>query len=219
MPERRERGPVGASPVPGLTRDGTRRPSLARLRAAAADCRACELWKRGTQTVWGAGAAHAALMLVGEQPGDEEDLSGKPFVGPAGRLLDRALEAAAVDRRRVYVTNAVKHFNWRPVGKRRIHERPGARAIAACRPWLLAEIEAVRPRVVVCMGATAARTVLGPDVRVTRDRGRPLASPIAPHVIATVHPSAVLRAPDEETRRLEMERFIADLRAAARCAR
>jgi DNA polymerase len=192
------------------------RPSIARVRAAAADCRACELWKLGTRTVFGEGAARARLMLIGEQPGNEEDLAGQPFVGPAGRLLDRALEAAGIDRRAIYVTNVVKHFKWEPRGKRRIHKKPDRHEIAACRPWIDVEIALVKPRVIVCLGATAAQALIGPGFKVTRARGRPVSSPLAPVVMATVHPSAILRAPDDDARRREMRRFVADLRRAAR---
>jgi DNA polymerase len=191
------------------------RPTLPRLRAAAAGCRACALWARGTQTVFGEGDRRAPVMLVGEQPGDEEDLAGRPFVGPAGRLLDRALAAAGIERAAVYVTNVVKHFKWEPRGKRRIHSKPNGREVAACRPWLEAEIAVVCPAVLVCLGATAARALLGPKFRVTVERGRLVPSPLAPHVLATVHPSSVLRAPDDETRRAEMARFVADLRRVA----
>ncbi|MGH7277207.1 MAG: UdgX family uracil-DNA binding protein [Candidatus Rokuibacteriota bacterium] len=191
------------------------RPTLPTLRDAAAGCRACELWQRGTQTVFGEGARHAAVMFVGEQPGSDEDLSGKPFVGPAGRLLDTALGEAGVDRGTAYVTNAVKHFKWEPKGKRRIHAKPSAGEIAACNPWLQAEIEVVKPRVIVCLGATAAQALLGRQFRVSRQRGEWVLSPLAPRVMATVHPSSILRAPDEETRRVEMQRFVEDLRKVA----
>jgi len=185
---------------------------LEALREAAATCRACALWERGTQTVFGAGPATARVVFVGEQPGNEEDLAGEPFVGPAGRLLDQALEAAGIDRRLAYVTNVVKHFKWEPRGKRRIHARPNAREIAACRPWLDAELGRIRPRVVVCLGATAAQALLGRAFRVTQSRGELLeGTPIAPVVMATVHPSSVLRAPDDATRRRERERFFADV--------
>jgi DNA polymerase len=155
-------------------------------------------------------------MLVGEQPGNDEDLAGRPFVGPAGKLLDRALDAAGIDRRAVYVTNVVKHFKWEPRGKRRIHQKPGAREIAACRPWLDAEIDLVKPKVLVCLGATAAQAVIGRTFRVSRDRGEFVPSPLAPLVTGTVHPSSILRAPDEEQRRTEMRLFVADLRKIAR---
>jgi uracil-DNA glycosylase len=193
--------------------------SLPELAQAAKGCTACPLFERGTQTVFGEGPATARIMLVGEQPGDAEDLAGRPFVGPAGRLLDRALEAAGIDRSRVYVTNAVKHFKWVPRGKRRIHSKPNAMEIQACFPWLEAEIAAVQPKVVVALGATAAQALLGRSFRVTRQRGVPLASPFAPQIVATVHPSALLRAPDDATRRAETERFVEDLRVAAQLVR
>jgi len=191
------------------------RPTIVSLRAAAAECRACDLWKRGTQTVFGEGARRAAAMFIGEQPGNEEDLAGRPFVGPAGRLLDRALEEAGIERSRTYVTNVVKHFKWEPRGKRRIHAKPDALEIFACRPWLEAELTVVRPAVVVCLGATAAQALLGKKFKVTQDRGKLFDTPLAPRVIATVHPSSILRAPDDETRRLEMRRFVDDLRKVA----
>jgi DNA polymerase len=191
-------------------------PTAARLRAAAKGCTACELWKRGTQTVFGEGTVSGGLMLVGEQPGDQEDLTGRPFVGPAGQLLDRALAAAGLERASVYVTNVVKHFKWEPRGKRRIHTKPNAGEIAACRPWLDAEIALVKPRAIVCLGATAAQALLGRDFKVSISRGQLVNSPLAPLVMATVHPSALLRAPDEETRRRETARFIDDLKAIAR---
>jgi uracil-DNA glycosylase len=195
------------------------RPTLPRLRAAAAGCRACDLWKRGTQTVFGEGPARADVLMVGEQPGNDEDVAGRPFVGPAGKLLDRALAAAGIDRTRVYVTNVVKHFKWVAKGKRRIHEKPGSREIAACRPWLEAEIALVRPTVIVCLGATAAQALLGKQFRVSRERGRLVPSPLARYVTATVHPSSILRAPDDESRHVEMERFVTDLKHVARVTR
>ena len=191
------------------------RPTLVSLRAAAAGCKACDLWKRGTQTVFGEGARRAAVLFVGEQPGNEEDMSGRPFVGPAGRLLDKALEQAGIERSRAYVTNVVKHFKWEPRGKRRIHAKPNALEIMACQPWLEAELEVVKPGVVVCLGATAAQALLGKKFRVTQERGRVFASPLAARVMATVHPSSILRAPDDEARRLEMSRFVDDLRRVA----
>ena len=192
------------------------RPTLTTVRRAAADCRACELWKHATQTVFGEGAKNARLMLIGEQPGDQEDRLGRPFVGPAGQLLDRALEAAAIDRQDVYVTNVVKHFNWEPRGKWRIHKKPRGQHIAACRPWLDIELAIVKPLAVVCLGATAAQALLGTQFRVTQHRGKFIDSPLAPLVFATVHPSSLLRAPDAETRHRETERFIDDLRIVAR---
>jgi uracil-DNA glycosylase family protein len=190
--------------------------TLPELREAAKSCKNCDLWKLGTQTVFGEGAAHSKLMLVGEQPGDQEDVAGKPFVGPAGKLLDKALDEAGIDRKKVYVTNAVKHFKWEPRGKRRIHKKPNAAEIAACRPWLDAEIAAIRPKVIVCLGATAAQALLGKNFRVTHHRGEFVESTLAPHVAATVHPSSILRAPDENARHEEMTRFIADLKKIAR---
>ena len=192
------------------------RPSVKSVRDAAKDCKACELWKRGTQTVFGEGSPKAQLMFVGEQPGNDEDLAGLPFVGPAGKLLDRALADAGIDRTGVYVTNVVKHFKWEPRGKRRIHKKPSAREIAACRPWLDTEIELVKPRAIVCLGATAAQALLGRQFKVTAHRGELIPSTLAPIVLATVHPSSILRAPDDDTRHQEMERFTDDLRAVAR---
>jgi len=189
------------------------------LHDAAAHCQACDLWKRGTQTVFGEGAVPAPLMLVGEQPGNDEDLEGHPFVGPAGRVLDQALEAAGLDRKQTYVTNVVKHFKWEPRGKRRIHAKPNSVEIAACVPWLQAELEVVKPEVLVCLGATAAQALLGRTFRVTQSRGKFVDSPLAPHVTATVHPSAILRAPDSETRHAEMAKFIADFKAVAKVVR
>ncbi|HXU39317.1 MAG TPA: UdgX family uracil-DNA binding protein [Blastocatellia bacterium] len=191
------------------------KPGLSSLKEAAADCRACDLWERGTQTVFGEGGRRAKVMFIGEQPGNEEDLQGKPFVGPAGRLLDEALEQAGIDRRQAYVTNVVKHFKWEARGKRRIHKKPNSTEIEACRPWIEAEIAAVKPRAIVCLGATAAQSLLGKDFRVTRQRGEFLESPLAPLVMATVHPSSILRAPDEDTRRTEMRRFVDDLKKIA----
>ena len=195
------------------------RPTIASVRAAAAACQACDLYKRGTQTVFGEGARKADLIFVGEQPGDQEDLAGKPFVGPAGKLLDRALEAAGIDRSSVYVTNVVKHFKWEPRGKRRIHKKPNAGEISACRPWLDTEIHLLKPRAIVCLGATAAQALLGKSFKVTQNRGKFVPSTLAPFVLATVHPSSLLRAPDEETRRQETARFIEDLRKVARALR
>jgi uracil-DNA glycosylase len=185
---------------------------LTALREAALGCRACPLWRTGTQTVFGEGSRQADVMLVGEQPGDKEDLEGRPFVGPAGRLLDEALEEARIDRGRAYVTNVVKHFKWQARGKRRIHAKPAWAEIAACRPWLDAELEAVKPDVLVCLGATAAQALLGRQFRVTRERGRPVESDLAPNVLATIHPSAVLRADDRET---EFRKLVQDLEVVA----
>jgi DNA polymerase len=190
--------------------------SLKTLRDAAKECRACPLWKMGTQTVFGEGPKTARIMLVGEQPGNDEDLAGKPFIGPAGKLLNRALEAAGIDRSQVYVTNAVKHFKWEPRGKRRIHKKPNSREIAACRPWLDAELSILQPDVLVCLGATAAQSLLGRDFKVTQHRGKFIESPLAPRVMATVHPSSILRAPDDQARETGTRQFIADLKLAAR---
>jgi len=191
------------------------RPKLSSLKNAAADCKACDLWKKGTQTVFGDGSRRSNVLFVGEQPGNEEDLTGKPFVGPAGKLFDNALEEAGIDRKQTYVTNVVKHFKWEPRGKRRIHKKPNAMEIAACRPWLEAEIAVVKPEVIVALGATAAQALLGPKFRVTKQRGQFIDSTLAPYVMATVHPSSILRAPDDETRRLEYRRFVDDLKKLA----
>jgi uracil-DNA glycosylase family protein len=200
---------VAAAPVPQTA-------SLPKLREAAAECKACDLWKTGTQTVFGEGSRNAAIVFVGEQPGDKEDLAGKPFVGPAGRVFDEGLAAAGIDRRLAYVTNAVKHFKWEARGKRRIHQKPNAAELAACRPWLDAELEAVRPNVLVLMGATAAQALLGRQFRVTKDRGRPIKSDLAPHVLATVHPSSILRQRTDEERAAAMADFVADLKVVAK---
>jgi uracil-DNA glycosylase len=187
--------------------------SLPRLREAARGCQGCDLFQLGTQTVFGEGPPHAQVMFVGEQPGDQEDRAGKPFVGPAGHVLDAALEEVGIDRSRVYVTNAVKHFKWTGRGKRRIHSKPNAREIRACRPWLEAELEDVEPRVIVLLGATAAQALLGASFRVTQSRGKPLeGTGLAPYVVATVHPASILRAPDPETREAEGRAFVDDLR-------
>jgi uracil-DNA glycosylase len=191
------------------------RPTLPRLRTAVQDCRACELWKGTTQAVPGAGSSRARAMFVGEQPGDREDREGVPFTGPAGGLLDRALEEAGIDRRSAYVTNVVKHFRYKARGKRRIHQRPDASQIAACRPWLDAELAVVRPDVLVCLGAAAAQALLGSKVRVTRDRGLPLDSPLADCVLVTVHPSSILRARDDDERRAAYRAFVEDLEQVA----
>src|SRR5687767_3140071 len=192
------------------------RPTLTSLKTAAAGCTACDLWKTGTQTVFGEGSRRARVMFVGEQPGNEEDLTGKPFVGPAGRLFDSALEETGIDRKQTYVTNVVKHFKWEPRGKRRIHKKPNATEIGACRPWLESEIALVKPDVIVALGATAAQSLLGPQFRVTKQRGEFIESVLAPYVMATVHPSSILRAPDDETRQLEYRRFVDDLKKLAR---
>jgi uracil-DNA glycosylase family protein len=189
--------------------------SYRKLRVAAADCRACDLWRTGTQTVFGEGSEDAEVMMVGEQPGDREDLEGRPFVGPAGKVLDKALEQVGIDRDLVYVTNVVKHFKWRPRGKRRIHQKPNIEEITACRPWLESELELVQPRVLVCLGSTAAQALLGRQFRVTRERGRFVESPLAPRVTATVHPSSILRAGDDDARAQAMADLVADLRVVA----
>jgi uracil-DNA glycosylase family protein len=201
-----------AGPIPS-------EPDLEALRGAAAGCTACPLYRNATQTVFGEGRARARIMFVGEQPGDAEDLAGHPFVGPAGRLLDRCIEAAGIDRHRAYVTNAVKHFKWIPRGTRRIHSKPGSMEIAACFPWLEAELAAVKPHVLVALGATAAQALFGKAFRVTRDRGRPVPSRWAPYAMATVHPSSLLRARDEAARQIEIERFVDDLKKVAQLAR
>ena len=190
------------------------RPSLTELRKAAAACAACDLHKSGTQTVFGEGSEDAEAMFVGEQPGDQEDKAGKPFVGPAGQLFDQALEDAGIDRQAVYVTNVVKHFKWVARGKRRIHQKPNAAEVAACRPWLEAELAVVKPRVLVCLGATAAQALLGREFRVTRERGRPVESDLAENVLATVHPSSILRA-DPADREREYDAFVNDLKVVA----
>ncbi|MCA1665042.1 MAG: UdgX family uracil-DNA binding protein [Myxococcales bacterium] len=190
--------------------------SLKALREEAAGCTRCDLYKRGTQTVFGEGRRRARVMLVGEQPGDKEDVEGRPFVGPAGRLLDQALVAAGIDRDEVYVTNAVKHFKWEARGKRRIHDKPNAREIAACRPWLDGELAAVKPDVIVALGATAAQALFGRAFKVTKMRGRDVPTTLAPHAMATVHPSSILRAPDDATRHRELRAFVADLMQVAK---
>jgi uracil-DNA glycosylase len=189
--------------------------TVAALRDAAARCTGCHLFRNATQTVFGEGPEDAPVMLVGEQPGDAEDLAGRPFVGPAGKLLDRCLAEAGIDRAKTYVTNVVKHFKWLPRGPRRIHSKPGAVEIEACFPWLEAEISVVAPRIVVALGATAAQALFGKAFRVTRDRGRLVPFALAPYALATMHPSSLLRAPDEETRQREILRFIEDLRQIA----
>jgi uracil-DNA glycosylase family protein len=188
-----------------------KRPSLTQLRKTAADCKACDLWERATQTVFGEGKRRARIVAVGEQPGNEEDLSGRPFVGPAGRLLDQALAEAGIPRDTIYVTNVVKHFKWEPRGKRRIHKKPNWAQIHACKPWLDAEIALLKPIIVLCLGATAAQALLGRQFKVSRQRGRFVNSALAPFVMATIHPSSILRSPDNDTRRTEMRRFIEDL--------
>jgi DNA polymerase len=216
MTERRKRNQAAAKPGQPVSDLLPDRPTLPVVREIAAICKACDLYKRGTQTVFGEGPPKAELMLVGEQPGDAEDLAGHPFVGPAGRLLDTALEEAGIDRSQVYVTNVVKHFKWEPRGKRRIHAKPNATEIGACRPWLEVEIALVKPRVLICLGATAAQALLGRAFKVSHQRGTLVPSPLAPIVSATVHPSSILRASDDEARREEMRRFVQDLRTIAR---
>jgi uracil-DNA glycosylase family protein len=193
--------------------------SLRALREAAQGCRGCSLYRNATQTVSGQGPPSADIVLVGEQPGDQEDRRGAPFVGPAGRVLDDALEEAEIDRAEVFITNIVKHFKFTPRGKRRIHKRPSAEEVAACRPWLDAELQAVKPTALVALGATAAQDLFGRSFRVTRERGKPLDFDLAPLVMATVHPSSILRAPDDEARREEYRLFVADLQALARGVR
>jgi DNA polymerase len=196
-----------------------RTTNLDKLRAAVQKCTGCDLYKNATQAVFGEGPSNGHVMLVGEQPGDQEDRQGKPFVGPAGALLDKALEDAGIPRDDVYVTNAVKHFKWEPRGKRRIHKKPRISEIKACRPWLEAELRAVEPAVVVCLGATAAQAVLGPQFKLMQDRGRVQTSPLAERVVATIHPSAVLRAPDSEGRRQAYQMLVDDLTVVARLLR
>ncbi|HZI30301.1 MAG TPA: UdgX family uracil-DNA binding protein [Gemmatimonadaceae bacterium] len=212
--------PESQSPEPAAWRDAVEQgvASLADAEAAARGCQACRLWRNATQTVFGNSESRKKprLMLVGEQPGDREDVAGEPFVGPAGRLLDDALEAAGIDRKTAYLTNVVKHFSFELRGKRRIHKKPKADEIRACRPWLEAEIAALQPALVICLGATAAHAILGPSFRVTKSRGTLVSSPIAPRVMATVHPSSILRAADDESRRAEMQSFIDDLMEAQR---
>lgn len=186
--------------------------TLKNMKEAAAGCRGCDLYQCATQTVFGEGSAHARLLFVGEQPGDAEDKAGKPFVGPAGKLFDKALLAAGIPREQTYVTNIVKHFKFDWRGKRRIHSKPRQVEVYACMPWLLAEIEAVKPDVVVLLGATAAQALLGKSFRITRERGHLMPSEYAPHIMATVHPSSILRAPDDATRHMEFQRFVEDLR-------
>jgi uracil-DNA glycosylase family protein len=189
--------------------------TLPQLRKAVHSCRGCDLYRNATQAVFGEGARRAAVMLVGEQPGDKEDVAGRPFVGPAGRLLDQALEEAGIDRSQTYVTNAVKHFKWQARGKRRIHQKPSWSESVACRPWLEAELEVVQPRILVALGATAAQALLGRDFRLTQHRGELLDSPFAEHVTATIHPSAILRQQDDDARQAELAAFVDDLRVVA----
>jgi DNA polymerase len=191
-------------------------PTLDRLRNAAAECKGCDLWRSATQTVFGEGSEHAKLMLVGEQPGDREDMEGKPFVGPAGRVLDDALERASIPRARVYITNVVKHFRFIRRGKRRLHEKPNSQQVRACRPWLAAEAKVVQPRLIVLLGATAAQALLGSSFLVTKQRGKVVDTPLGVPGLATVHPSSILRAPDDDAREQAMDAFVEDLKVAAR---
>lgn len=200
------------SAQPPPTRD------LEKLRAASKRCKACPLWKTGTQTVFGEGPAKARILFVGEQPGDKEDLEGKPFVGPAGRMLNEALEEAGIDRSEIYVTNAVKHFKWEPAGKRRLHKKPNSREIAACRPWLVSEIEALQPEIIVCLGVTAVRSVLQRGVKIGEERGRLMESPLGPRVLVTVHPSSLLRIQDQPDKEEARKAFLRDLRVLTRAA-
>jgi uracil-DNA glycosylase family protein len=195
------------------------RPTLEKLKAAAAHCQACPLYKTGTQTVFGEGLITARLVLVGEQPGNQEDLQGRPFVGPAGALLDKALVQAGIDRRDAYVTNVVKHFKWEARGKRRLHSKPNAKEIGACLPWLEAELDLLKPAVLLCLGATAAQALLGKSFKVTKERGKLMPSHLAPLIGATVHPSSILRAPDDDARHREFDHFVADLRVVAHALR
>jgi len=188
------------------------RPTIRKLQAIAAGCTACHLWKNATQTVFGEGKQTSTVMFVGEQPGDKEDLTGHPFVGPAGALLDKALTEAGIDRKSVYVTNVVKHFKWEPRGKRRIHKKPNAAEITACRPWLEAEVHVIKPRAIICLGSTAAQAVISPKFRVSIQRAQFVPSNLAPFVTATVHPSSILRAPTDDARHEEMRRFTDDLK-------
>jgi len=217
MVNRKKSRPAAATPAPTAT-FLPETLSIPALRDAAAHCRGCPLYLHATQTVFGEGAARARIMLVGEQPGDREDLTGKPFVGPAGKLLDEVLAEAGLERSRVYVTNAVKHFNFEPRGKFRLHKRPPATAIKACMPWLEAELEVVKPAVVVLLGATAAQAFFGAQFRITRERGKVLKHKLAAIMIATLHPSAILRAPDEAARSAGRATLLADLSLAARHA-
>jgi uracil-DNA glycosylase family protein len=193
-----------------------KRRTLPALTAAVQSCRGCDLYRNATQAVFGEGPRKARVVLIGEQPGDQEDLQGHPFVGPSGGILDRALKDAAIDRAGVYVTNAVKHFKFEERGKRRLHKKPRMSEIRACQPWLEAEMDVIRPKVIVCLGATAAQTLLGNKFRLTRQRGEPLEHPWADRVLATIHPSAILRAPDADQRHAEYQRFVADLKRVSK---
>jgi DNA polymerase len=204
-----------SQPAPSAAERIPKNPTFATMREAAAGCQACDLWRSGTQTVFGEGDPRAEIMFVGEQPGDQEDRTGMPFVGPAGQVLETAFAQAGIDRKKTYVTNTVKHFKWVPKGTRRIHKTPNTAEITACRPWLEAEIDLVRPRVLVCLGATAAQALLGKQFRVSRRRGEVVESELAPVVITTVHPSSILRVPDGIARQKAMNRFIEDLKIVA----
>jgi DNA polymerase len=209
---------VAAIDFPGAISFLPSQRTIPKLRMAAAKCKGCDLWQRATQTVFGEGSSRAPILLIGEQPGDKEDIAGHPFVGPAGKILDEALAAAGISRNDVYLTNAVKHFSWTPAprGKRRIHKKPRYSEIKACRPWLEAEIAAVQPQAIVCLGATAAQALLGADFSVMRRRGQFVPSSLAPRVMATVHPSSILRAPDENSRQEQKAAFVRDLAVLAR---
>ena len=213
------RAPAASTPATNPAAPLPIAKSIDDARARAKNCEACDLYKHATQTVFGEGARQPRILFVGEQPGDQEDRQGRPFVGPAGKLLDTALGEAGIHRSTTYVTNAVKHFKWEPRGKRRIHKKPNGAEIAACRPWLETEIALLSPQVVVCLGATAAQTLLGRKFRVTQSRGELLESTLAPHIMATVHPSSILRAPDDESRHREMAQFVADLKKLAKFAK
>ena len=216
----KEQGGPEPQPQPGHTYpELPERESLSGYRDAAAHCQACDLHRNATQTVFGEGKRTAKVVFVGEQHGDKEDLAGRPFVGPAGRVLDEALADAGIDRDTVYVTNAVKHFKWTRAGKRRLHEKPNRVEIAACKLWLEAEIRVLKPQVIVCLGATAAQALISPTFKVTKERGKLIPSPLAPHVVATVHPSSILRSRDETTRANEMELFVDDLKSVAKVIR
>jgi uracil-DNA glycosylase family protein len=213
--ERRKRAEVsdnGERSAAPFVPDST---SIRTLTNAAHDCRGCDLYKHATQVVFGEGSKSAHVMFIGEQPGDQEDKQGQPFVGPAGALLDKALAEAGIPRTTVYVTNAVKHFKWEPRGKRRIHKKPRWSEIKACRPWLEAELRALKPAIVVCLGSTAAQSVFGSTFKLMQQRGKALASPLAPQVVATIHPSSVLRAPDSEGRRAAFDMLVSDLKVVA----
>jgi uracil-DNA glycosylase family protein len=217
MKKVRQRDASSSTGSPETTELAATEPSLNEMRKAAAKCRACDLWENATQTVFGEGSPNARIMLVGEQPGDKEDLSGHPFVGPAGKLLNEALLEAGIDRADVYFTNIVKHFKWSPGSrsKRRIHEKPRSSEINACVPWLQGEIRLAKPEVLVCLGATAAQALLGKSFSVTRRRGQLFPSRLAPYVLATVHPSSILRAPDVQARHSQMREFVKDLHRVA----